>query len=258
MDLCQSYCFKAMRRSFIPKYFSACPNTPGFMKILLVSATLKEIDGVLETLESPECLEKNFFRGFAGNKLIDIQVTGVGAAATAEALSCRLKTSRYDLVVDAGICGSFKPEITTGAVVCIDSEVWGDLGAEDHDNFHDLFDLGILTPGQYPFTGKEIVNPGNAYSAFFAHLPEVKGLTVNKVHGESESILQCILKYNPDVESMEGAAFFSICISHGINFQSLRSISNFVEPRNRNSWETEKALLNLAKELNSIICDIRK
>jgi futalosine hydrolase len=142
-------------------------------------------------------------------------------------------------------------------VVNIISEVWGDLGAEDHNDFLDLFDLGILKTGEKPFSGKEMVNPGNPYSGYFAQFPRVKGLTVNKSQGKKESIKQCIQKFNPDVESMEGAAVFSACISRGINFQCLRSISNFVEPRNRSLWDIEGALRNLTFEVNRIISEIR-
>ena len=228
------------------------------MKILLVSATLTETEGVLKTLENPKSIGEGFFRGFAGERLIDIQVTGVGSIATAQCLTRRLLISRYNLVLNAGICGSFKQEYAIGSVVNVVREVWGDLGAEDHKGFLDLFDLGILKSGEKPFTGKEMVNPGNDYSSHFKHLRQVKGLTVNKVHGEKESIKECIQKYNPDVECMEGAAVFSACILNGISFQCLRSISNFVEPRNRPAWDTEMALRNLEKEISGIISVIRK
>jgi futalosine hydrolase len=228
------------------------------MKILLVSATHKEVEGLLKTHENIKCLKEGFFRGFAGERLIDTQLTGVGSATTAECLTSRLLFSRYDLVLNVGICGTFKKENEVGMVVNIVSETWGDLGAEDQETFLDLFDLGILESGEKPFSGKKMVNPGNVYSHYFSHIPQVKGLTVNKVHGEKESIRKCIEKFNPDVESMEGAAIFSSCISLGINFQCLRSISNFVEPRNRQAWDTETALRNLTTEVNKIIRVIRK
>ncbi len=228
------------------------------MKILLVSATRKEIEEVVGTLGNPKSLDQGFLRGFAGETLVDILITGVGALATAESLNRRLMSSAYDLVLNVGICGSFNLDYTPGTVVGIVSEMWGDLGAEDHDDFLDLFDLGMLKRDEAPYTETELVNPGNALSPFFSSYPQVKGLTVNKAHGNRQSIDQCVKKYKPDVESMEGMAVFSTCISLGVNFQSLRSISNFVEPRNRSAWDTTTAIRNLSVEINKIIRVIRK
>jgi futalosine hydrolase len=228
------------------------------MKILLVSATFIEVEGVYKTLETSKCLEKNYFRGFVGEKLIDILITGVGAANTAECLTRRLQVSHYDIVLNIGICGGFGKTKEIGTVVNIVSETWGDLGVEDHDDFMDLFDLRILKEDESPFSGNELKNPGNIYSQHIAHLPQVKGITVNKAHGNKTSIEKCINKYSPDVESMEGTAIFSICISGGINFQCIRSISNFVEPRNRSAWDVEEALKNLTIELNRFISVISK
>jgi len=228
------------------------------MKILLVSATYKEIEEVAGTLENSKSLGEGFYRGFAGMNLVDILITGVGAMATAESLNRRLMSSSWDLVLNVGICGSFSREFKPGTVVSIASETWGDLGAEDHDRFLDLFDLGMLNRGEEPYTGTELINPGGAFSTFFSRFPQVRGLTVNKAHGNRQSIDQCIMKYKPDVESMEGIAVFSSCISLGVNFQSLRSISNFVEPRNRSAWDTTTAIRNLSAEINKIIRVIRK
>jgi futalosine hydrolase len=228
------------------------------MKILLVSATFKEIDGVYATLETCKCLEKNYIRGFAGEKLIDILVTGVGVADTAGCLTKRLQTSRYDIVLNVGICGSFGKEFAIGTVVNVVTEIFGDLGVEDHEDFLDLFDLKILTEGSLPYSGKELKNSGNIYSQHIAHLPQVKGITVNKAHGNKTSIEKCLHKYDPDVESMESAAIFNICISRGINFHCIRSISNFVETRNRANWDIEGALKNLTNEINRLISVISK
>ena len=217
-----------------------------------------EIQGVLEKLENKVCLENVFFRGFAGSSMIDVQISGIGSSETSKFLVQRLRQSRYDLVLNLGICGSFKKEYPIGSVVNIISETWGDMGAEDPDGFLDLFDLGLLKRDEKPFTGFNLINNGNRYSHFFSHIPVVNGLTVNKAHGRKDTIEKIKSKYNPDVESMEGAAVFSICLSEGINFQCLRSISNFVEPRNRQAWEIESGISSLTNEVNKLIRVIRK
>lgn len=228
------------------------------MKILLVSASQLEIEGAIKSLENPKNMGKGIFRGFEGSNLIDILITGVGAAITTEKLSSHLVNSRYDLVLNVGICGSFRKEYEIGTVVNVSRETWGDLGSEDHEDFLDLFDLDLIKPDEDIYSGKDLVNNGNAYSLYFQHFPKVKGITVNKCHGNEKSIENCVRKYNPDIESMESAAIFIVCKSRGINFQCLRSISNFVSPRNKAEWDIEKALEGLSVEIKKILSVIKK
>jgi futalosine hydrolase len=223
------------------------------MKILLVSATYKEIEGTLLSLENQLPLAEGFFRGFSGEVMTDIIITGPGSVNTAIKLTSRLENVSYDLVLNAGICGSFRKDIEPGTAVNIISETWGDLGADDKGTFLDLFDLGFADEGKPPFSGRKMLNPGSPYSEYFNRYLQVNGITVNKAHGEKNDIEKCIVKFHPDVESMEGASIFSICIPAGLNFQCLRTVSNFVEPRNRSAWKTELALNRLTEEINFVL-----
>jgi futalosine hydrolase len=60
-------------------------------------------------------------------------------------------------------------------------------------------------------------------------------------------------KFNPDIETMEGATFFYICALEKIPFLSVRAISNRVEPGNRNSWNIQLALDNLEGKLKELL-----
>jgi futalosine hydrolase len=64
---------------------------------------------------------------------------------------------------------------------------------------------------------------------------------------KAENIIQ---KY-PDVEieNMEGASFFYVCLKENIPFMSIRSISNYVEDRNKDNWKMEEAIESLNKTL---------
>jgi len=55
------------------------------------------------------------------------------------------------------------------------------------------------------------------------------------------------------VESMEGAAFLFACLKKGIPCFQLRSISNYIEPRNLNNWNIPHAIGFLNKGLDEII-----
>ena len=52
---------------------------------------------------------------------------------------------------------------------------------------------------------------------------------------------------------MEGAAFFYVCLVKNIKFIQIRSVSNFVEERNKKAWKIPLAIENLNKELKNII-----
>ena len=73
----------------------------------------------------------------------------------------------------------------------------------------------------------------------------MKGITVNKVHGNAQSIEKTIQLHQPQTESMEGAAVFYACQQLNIPAMQIRSISNYVEPRNRESWQIGLAVKNL-------------
>ena len=81
------------------------------------------------------------------------------------------------------------------------------------------------------------------------NLPKVKAITVNTVHGNSESIKKAVRKFNPDIESMEGAAFFMACDHEKIPYVQIRSISNYVEKRNKKKWKINVAVKNMGADL---------
>jgi futalosine hydrolase len=60
-------------------------------------------------------------------------------------------------------------------------------------------------------------------------------------------------RYHPDIETMEGAAFFYICSRENIPFLSLGSVSNRVGPRSKEKWNIRLALDNLSEELKKVL-----
>ncbi len=210
------------------------------MKILVVSATEFE---VLPLLSQKERLD------------FDVLVTGVGQMATAFHTGIALQQKKYDLVINAGICGSFRRDWELGRVVHVVSEQFGDLGIEEADgSFKDMFEMGFLESDIFPFQKACLLNDN---AANFDFLAKANGLTINKVHGFEPSIEAVQKKYNCDVESMEGAGFFYACLQQKVAFLEIRSISNYVEKRNRENWKIGMAIDNLNKVLVEIIesCD---
>ena len=203
------------------------------MKILIVAATEAEIAQALTHFSLRRA-------SFIETEKFDVLITGVGMVATAFALGQKL-SNKYNLVLNVGIAGSFDREIELGALVNISQDIFAELGAEDGENFITLPQLG--------FGENEFSSSANAAPT----LKKVKGITVNKVHGNAQSITKTIALYRPQTESMEGAAVFYACTKLNIPALQVRSISNYVEPRNREGWQIGLAVQNLNEWLISFI-----
>lgn len=171
-------------------------------------------------------------------------------ALTAFNLGGLFTKHRFDLAINAGIAGAYPASgFAKGDVVNVTTERFADLGVEEADgSFTDVHELGLVDANASPFSNGTLLNPATGHD----FLPKAKGLTVNKVHGYQPSIDAILRKYPADVESMEGAAFFLACLMAGQPFLQIRSISNYVETRNREAWEIPKAI----SALNSVLVEV--
>src|SRR5690606_14761500 len=102
-------------------------------------------------------------------------ITGVGMVATAYVLGHHLARRNYDLILNAGIAGSFDKQIPLGTVLNIVSDTLAELGAEDGPSFLSPEGLGL---GDGTFHGS-----APAAERLLDDLPRVGGITVNCVHG---------------------------------------------------------------------------
>ncbi|MEJ7692310.1 futalosine hydrolase [Daejeonella sp.] len=202
------------------------------MKLLLVAATLPEIQPLLSAFP----IENGYEEKLIGKHSVKTLLTGAGMVPTAFSLGRHLADSSYDLAINLGIAGSFDFDLNLGDVCLVKEDTFAELGAEDGDDFlsFDNLGLGITSQSYRP-------NPGFAT----AQLKEVSAITVNKVHGHELSIAKAIARFNPQIESMEGAAFFYACNQSEVPCIQIRAISNYVERRNREKWEIGLAIKNL-------------
>ncbi|MDN3579568.1 futalosine hydrolase [Mucilaginibacter flavus] len=192
------------------------------MLILVVAATAPEI----------EPLTRHF-----GNK-IDVLITGAGMVPTAFKLGQQLTLRKYDLVINLGIAGSFDRNIEPGYVLEITEDTFSETGAQDDEQFIPITTLGFGENTFKPSTTLEEVE-GNFY------LKKARAITVNTVHGHEASIKKVQDRLNPQLESMEGAAFFYACQQVNAKCMQIRAVSNYVEKRNRASWQIGLAIKNL-------------
>ena len=219
------------------------------MKILIVSATKNEVNPLVEELyfsveKSPVLKQYTW-----NNKIIDVLITRIGICATTFWLTKTLRKENYDLVINAGIAGSYSKNFTIGNVVNVYKDEFSDLGINDNGKFKTLFDENILNKNIFPFTLGKIFNDYAKSDENIFKLPIANSITVNTVNGEAINIESVRKKFCPDIESMEGAAFFYVCKTEKVKFFQIRAISNFVEPRNKKNWNVALAIEKLNQEL---------
>jgi len=220
------------------------------MNLLLVAATPYEVAPLKDYLDQ-QFVEYAPSQYQKGELSLGLLITGVGMPLTAYALGRIFAGKRYELAINAGIAGAFNRELELGEVVQVVSERFGDLGVEEADgSFTNVHQLGLTDPDQGPFH-KGVLQ--NTDSKQFEFLPKAHGISVNKVHGYPPSIERIQKNYEVDVESMEGAAFFYACLASQIPFLEIRAVSNYVEARNRENWQVEKAIRNLNEVLAGMV-----
>ena len=192
-----------------------------------------------------EIIELPDDRGFA-------VVLGIGLLEFATNLSVLL--SRYAAegpfshVVQVGVCGAYPGRgLNIGDVVRVDSERVGDLGVVERD--------GSFTPWN-KVSGSPVQvyesSPLCGVPAWLTGLKSVSGLTVNCCTGTSAMAAERVQNFGVDVESMEGAACFSVCRAFGIPCLEVRAVSNFATDRDKSSWRIPDALRALSHELSAL------
>ncbi len=220
------------------------------VRILFVSATqvesdvLKQIRGII-----------TIAGGYRFNNLeITPVITGVGSVATAWAMKQWFSSNDTpDLVLNAGIAGSFREDLLPGEVVIPVSDCFADAGIEDGNGFLTLAEAGLSDPDSYPFSSGNIICENRFYDLAAINLRSVRAITVNTATGSELTMEKLKKKFNPDIETMEGATFFYICAREKVPFLAMRAISNRVEPRDKSKWEIPLALNSLSEKLGDFL-----
>ena len=209
------------------------------MRILVVAATAPEIAALVA----------------AAPAHVDVLITGVGMVATAARAARAMTETRYDVAFNFGVCGAFDRALPLGRVCHVVSDVFSELGAQDDERFLSIEEMKLLGSDEAPFTGGRLLNPAPPLNATLQRLPQVRGITVNTVHGHESSIAAVSARLQPQVESMEGAAFMYAALITGTPFAQVRAVSNVVERRNRAAWRLDDAIRNLGETATRMLRD---
>jgi futalosine hydrolase len=213
------------------------------MYILLVAATNFEIQPTINYLAERDCV--------IGHHRFDVLITGIGSMSTTYWLTKTIGKQRPEMLIQAGIGGSFSASYPPGSLVLVNEEVTGDLGVEENNEFKDVFDMGLPQITD-PYTGKSLENKQADLLQQY-NLPLVKSVTINEISTRPARIQQLQQKYQPVVESMEGAAFHYVALVEKIPFIQLRAVSNMVGERDKTKWKMKEAIQLLNEQLIKMV-----
>lgn len=216
------------------------------MKILIVSATDIELQGIKSTIEQNQELSLKHQYQFL--------TTGIGVAASTFATTKALLINPVDFVIQVGIAGSFSSKIGIGEVVWVVKDGFSDMGAATDDGFLSLKMLNLAESD----SKVEFRSENNTQIPLPETLARVSAVTSDTIHHQPMRINEIVNQFNPAVESMEGAAIMSVCNQLNVSNIQVRSISNFVAPREENQWNLELALSSLNNWFNDYFKMIEK
>jgi len=209
--------------------------------ILVIAATAKEINPFIELTRTGD-LKNN----------IDILISGIGLAASTYHLAKQLALKKYDVVIQAGVAGSFDLRIAPGAVVAVKQDTIADQSVVELQKLKTLFDLKLVPQDQYPYKKGWLINP-NKEILKKTKLKTVRGISVNQISTSKQMIKFYRAVFDPVTESMEGAALHYVCLMENLPFVQVRSISNYIGERNKKKWDMNKSIANLNVALTTLI-----
>jgi len=183
--------------------------------------------------------------------------SGIGMMPATFSLTKLIAEEKPDLVLQAGIAGCFDTAMQLGKVVVVHKEIEGNTGVEENGKWRDLFNLKLEKPNYHPYEKRTLPNP-HIDALNLLKLKTVTGITVNEITTRKERIKQLVKKYEPDIESMEGAALHYVCRQTNTKFLQLRAISNYIGERDKNKWMMKEALANLNTTLLKYIDKLYK
>lgn len=177
---------------------------------------------------------------------VDVIISGVGLIATAIATVKAIQEYQPDLLILAGIAGVF-PHSTLQIedVVLVETEVEGDLGFFTPQGFVHLAHV----PLEMDFERR--------HTLLCPYLPAGAPFQLARSVSLNAAMAPFIDSKNVDIENMEGAAFFHVCLQEKQKFLELRAISNVVKIGD-DDWNIQGSVLALTNGLHLLLDTIMK
>ena len=190
----------------------------------------------------PTSTEAKFFsHSRAAAEQVIVEIGGVGLSAAAYSTTKIIAKHQPDWLIMAGIAGVYAHStFAVGDVVLVSSECESDLGFFTPSGFAHLADLNL----DMDFTiAKEYVCP---------HRPAQSILPTARSNSMNAAMASFVQTAGIDIENMEGAAFFQVCLAERQKFLEVRSISNLVKIGD-DEWDMEGSIRALTEGLYKVI-----
>ena len=172
---------------------------------------------------------------------VKVVISGVGLTATTLATIKAIQQDRPDILILAGIAGVFPhAPFKIGDVLLVQTEVEGDLGFFTPDGFVHLAHLPI----DMDFARRHTL--GCPQLPLGTPFPLARSISLNA------AMAPFVDTQEVDIENMEGAAFFHVCLQENQRFLQLRAVSNLVKIGDDN-WDMQGSVRALTDGLHQLI-----
>lgn len=195
----------------------------------------------------PTQIEANPFIGKYGDTCL-VDICGVGMVECATKVSVLIAKHNPSFVILAGVAGAYNNSgLQKGECVGVTRENNADMGSLRGDAFVPLPQQeSVAVQSAYGSSHTD-----NYYLCGFDYPENIKQVVSNTLNCSATN--EKNIKFgSSQIENMEGAAFFNICIAHGIKFAELRAVSNLVGEE-KSSWIIPKASENMADFLYNFL-----
>ncbi|MFI3262586.1 MAG: hypothetical protein R3Y26_06735 [Rikenellaceae bacterium] len=185
----------------------------------------------------PTITEAKYFN----NPDVDVYYSGVGLTASTYNTTCIIKDKNPDILIMAGIAGVYKhSSLTIGDSVIVSHERQSDLGFFYPEGFKHISKMNL----DMEFEVYDMLES--------PYLEENLPFKTAKSNSMNAAMAEFVETKDVEIENMEGAAFFEVCIKENKRFYELRTISNVVDIEH-DDWDYETSIKNLTKSLNELI-----
>ncbi|MBO7124744.1 MAG: hypothetical protein J6V74_02735 [Bacteroidales bacterium] len=181
--------------------------------------------------------------------MIDVLVSGIGGFSTMYSLTKYCTEHRPDFIIHAGICGSFDETLQLGEVTNVMIDYFADFGIFENEKWKTGFEMGLLSSHKTPFTEGKLVAPNND----FADFPKVVAVTSQTITTTNAQKKMLLHKFQPSIETMEGAFVHYVCIKEEIPFVHLRAVSNYIGERDKSKWDMNQSIQNLHLSIQQVV-----
>jgi len=226
---------------------------------LVVTAVDAERDAVADGIGAPHQVSIGPYRHArrcetAGSDVLII-AGGVGPAAAAAAASYAVATHDVSHIVSMGIAGAFaSAHLSAGAVALASVIVAADLGALTPERFLDLAAMGLDGGATVPSDPAMFADARAGLARTGLSVAVGPLLTLSTVTGTALRAAELMAQHGAVAEAMEGAGVAHVAALHNIPVLEVRTISNQVGNRDRESWDLLGALTSLTTAAGAILC----